>query len=236
MTQRTFVVLCILGSLLASGCSSSRISTRETDLGRQKLARPGRIIIYDFAATRSDLPTWSAAATKYIDPLTPASPETLAIGRELGAQVAAQLVADIQEMGMPAVRAAGQPAPQINDVVLIGYFGSVDQGSAAQRVVLGFGEGEAELRTAVEAHVMTDRGLRLLGSGNVDSQGGKTPGVIVPIVVTAATANPVGLIIGGGLKAKGELTGDSTIEGSAKRTAKEIADELRTKFKEQGWI
>ena len=36
--------------------------------------------------------------------------------------------------------------------------------------------------------------------------------------------------------AAGEVTGRDTIEGTAKRTAKEIGDQLRVKFKEQGWI
>jgi hypothetical protein len=33
-----------------------------------------------------------------------------------------------------------------------------------------------------------------------------------------------------------EVTGKSKIEGTAKRTAEAIADQLRIRFKEQGWI
>ena len=48
-------------------------------------------------------------------------------------------------MGLPAVAAAGQPAPQVDDIVLRGYFVSVDEGSAGKRVLVGFGSGAAEL-------------------------------------------------------------------------------------------
>jgi hypothetical protein len=38
------------------------------------------------------------------------------------------------------------------------------------------------------------------------------------------------------MKAYGEASGSSTLEGRAKDTAKEIADRLRPRFREQGWI
>jgi hypothetical protein len=58
----------------------------------------------------------------------------------------------------------------------------------------------------------------------------------VPLAVTAATANPVGLIVGGAVKVGGEVTGEDTIKGAAKRTATAISGQLRVKFQEQGWI
>jgi hypothetical protein len=34
----------------------------------------------------------------------------------------------------------------------------------------------------------------------------------------------------------GELSGSAKIQGRAKQTAKEIADQLKIRFKEEGWI
>ena len=51
-----------------------------------------------------------------------------------------------------------------------------------------------------------------------------------------ATGNPVGLIVGGGAKAYGEYSGSSKIEGRAKAVAKEIAETIKPKFQQQGWI
>jgi hypothetical protein len=92
------------------------------------------------------------------------------------------------------------------------------------------------MRAAVEGYQMTAQGLRLLGSGEVRSGGGEMPGVAVPLAVLAATANPIGLVVAGGAKLYGEATGSDTIEGAAKRTADEIAAQLRTAAQEQGWI
>ncbi len=92
------------------------------------------------------------------------------------------------------------------------------------------------MTTQVEGYLMTDQGLRELGAREIDSGAGKTPGVAVPLAVTLATKNPIGLIVGGAVKVGGEVTDKSTIEGSAKRTAEEIGDELRVAFQKQGWI
>ena len=87
-----------------------------------------------------------------------------------------------------------------------------------------------------EGYQMTAEGLRLLGSGEIRSGGGELPGMVVPLAVVAATASPIGPIVGGAAKATGEVTGSETIEGAAERTAKEIAAQLRTAAEEQGWI
>lgn len=105
-----------------------------------------------------------------------------------------------------------------------------------RRVRVNQGHLAPDLKTAVEGYLMTDKGLRRLGSGQVDAGGGKTPGVAVPLVVAAASGNPIGLIVGSALKVGGEVTGRSTIEGAAKRTAKEIGDQLQVAFRKQGWI
>jgi hypothetical protein len=51
-----------------------------------------------------------------------------------------------------------------------------------------------------------------------------------------ATHNPVGLIVSTGMKVHEEKSGSATIEGRAKQTAKEIADQLKIRFEQQGWI
>jgi hypothetical protein len=168
--------------------------------------------------------------------LPPMTPEEEELSRKVGAEVAKELVADLQGMGLPAVAAAGQPPPQVNDIVIRGYFITLDQGSAAERILVGFGTGDAELSTAVEGYQMTAQGLRPLGSGEIRSGGGKMPGMVLPVAVVAATANPIGLIVGGAIKLTGEATGEATIEGAAKRTASAVAEQLHEAAQRQGWI
>ncbi|MBZ0169102.1 hypothetical protein MELA_00941 [Candidatus Methylomirabilis lanthanidiphila] len=219
-----------------AGCTSTKVTERQMLDPQARIPRPARILVYDFAATPADIPAWSAAAGQYAVPCTPPAAEEIETGRKLGELVAQELVAEIQGMGLSAVRAAGQPAPRVGDAMLVGYFEAIDTGSTTRRLVLGFGSGAADLGTAVEGYVMTDQGPRLLGSGKLGSKGGKTPGLLVPLAVIAATANPIGLIVVGAAKLQGEVTGRTKIEGAAKRTAKLIADELRKGFQRRGWI
>jgi len=218
-----------------AGCAQTTVTSRQPYEGGP-IARPGRIIVHDFAASAADVPASSWTAGQYAQPTTPPTPQEAEVGRQLGAKVAQELVTEIQGMGLPAVLAQGQPAPRTGDIVLMGYFESVDSGSAVKRVVLGFGSGAANLNTVVEGYLMTDKGLRRLGSGDVDAGTGKAPGVAVPLVMAAATGNPIGLIVSTAAKAEGQVSGRTTIEGAAKRTAKEVADQLQVAFRRQGWI
>jgi hypothetical protein len=235
MKPLSLAAICLFALVVLAGCASSTVTARQPYTGT-KIARPDRILVYDFAASPADVPAESAIAGQYVPHRTPQTAEEMRTGRALGAEVAKELVAQIRAMGLPAVRAAGQPAPRAGDIVIRGYFVAVEEGSAGQRVLVGFGSGAAELRTVVEGYLMTPQGLRRLGSGEVQSGSGKTPGMLVGVAALAATGSPIGLIVGGASKLAGEKKGSETIEGAAQRTAEEIAKALRVKFQEQGWI
>jgi hypothetical protein len=49
-------------------------------------------------------------------------------------------------------------------------------------------------------------------------------------------ALPFSAIVSSAVKAQGQVSARTTIEGTAKRTAKEVAEELRGAFRRQGWI
>jgi len=236
MKSFTRIVLCVVALVVAVGCAKTKITKHDSKIGTEKIARPDRIYVYPFAATPADIPTWSVSAGRYAESTTRQTPEQIEMGRTLGVLVAKKLVTEIQLMGLPALRGASYTVPRVNNLMIIGYFEAAEEGSTVKRLSLGFGSGAAELTTAVEGYQMTPEGPRHLGSGQLESAGGKTPGLIVPIAVLAATANPIGLLVMGGMKVHGEVTGKSKLEGAAKRTAEAIADRLRVRFKEQGWI
>ncbi len=236
MKSFTRIVLCVVALVVAVGCAKTKITKHDSKIGTEKIARPDRIYVYPFAATPADIPTWSVSAGRYAESTTPQTSEQIEMGRTLGVLVAKALVTEIQKMGLPGLRGASYTVPRINNIMIIGYFEAVEEGSTVKRLSLGFGSGATELTTAVEGYQMTPEGPRHLGSAQLQSGGGKTPGLIVPIAVLAATANPIGLLVMGGMKVHGEMTGKSKLEGAAKRTAEAIADRLRVRFKEQGWI
>jgi hypothetical protein len=219
----------------AAGCASTSVSNQQ-QVAAGALPRPGQIWVYPFAATPADVRAESALPS---DPEVVAgqqSTEQIAEGRRLGAQIATQVVQEIIGMGLPAAVGSAASRPQINDLVIEGSLLSVQQGSAAERVSIGFSAGQSELKVAVEGYQMTAMGLRKLGSADVNSSGNKTPGMAVGIASWAITHNPAGFILTTGMKSYGELSGSNTIEGRAQQTAKKIGAQLKIRFQEQGWI
>lgn len=220
---------------LAGGCASTKV-TRQERLVNETLPRPSQILVVDFAAAAADVPADSALAREFTVVDTPQTPEQLQAGRELGADLAEQLAVQIRAMGLPALRARPASKARVNDIVIRGYLVSVEEGSAAKRVGIGFGAGASELHTVVESYQVTASGMRKLGSGKVESGGAKTPGAALGAATLVATANPVDLIVSTGMKVHGEQSGQSKLAGRAEATAKEIADVFRQRFQEQGWI
>ena len=130
---------------------------------------------------------------------------------------------------------AGLP-PQLNDLILSGAFVSIDQGSRAKRMLIGFGAGAAELQTHVEGSQVTPTGPRRLGSAEFKSQGGKMPGMLVPVAGGAAAgAATRSAVISGGLNVAQEAAPE-TLMAAAKRTAKEITELIERGFARRGWI
>lgn len=139
-------------------------------------------------------------------------------------------------MGMPGAVASAASRPQLNDLVIEGTLLSVQQGSADERVIVGFGAGGSELKVAVEGFQMTPTGLRKLGSGDLNATGNKTPGSAVGLASLLATHNPAGFIVSTGMKVYGEKSGSDTVQGRAQQIAKQIGDQLKQRFQQQGWI
>jgi hypothetical protein len=229
------IVAGLFAMVVVAGCASTEVSSRDQVVTGQ-LPRPGHVWVYNFAATPSEVPFESALGGQYGGHDTPQRPEQVETGRQVGAEIAGELVEEIRGMGMPADRAGTGTTPQINDIVIRGYLLSINEGDVTRRVAVGLGSGSSELRTAVEGFQMTAQGLRKLGSGTLDSESGKTPGGAVGLATLLATHNPAGLIVSTGVKVYGEKSGRSTVEGRAKQTAKEIGDVLKKRFQKEGWI
>lgn len=221
--------------VMVSGCATTQV-TGEKQFVTGKLPKPAHIWVYDFSATPADVPANSALAGQVAEQPGPQTAQQIAAGRELGAQIAMQLVQAIRDMGLPAMHGSAEAAPQINDIVIRGHLVSAGAGSEAQRVIIGFGAGASEMSAAVEGFQVTAQGLRPLGMGEVSAEGGKTPGTALGAITFLATRNPAGLIISGAMHAYGEESGKSTVESRAQQTAQEIGTVLKKRFQEQGWI
>src|SRR5579864_9514935 len=109
----------VVGCLVAlvtvmAGCASTSVSNQQqTSVG--PLPRPGQIWVYPFAATPADVRPESALTSDTEVVAGQQSAEQIAEGRQLGAQIATQVVQEIIGMGMPAAVGSAASRPQIND-------------------------------------------------------------------------------------------------------------------------
>jgi len=236
MKTKNIIAVALVCTLAAvSGCASTKVTNREI-LVTGPIPRPATIWVYNFAATADEVPANSALAGETDLDTTPQTAEEIAEGMKLGNEMASELVTKINAMGMTAQMASLSTKPQINDLVIRGYLLSVKEGSGAMRVVVGFGAGKSSLATMVEGFQETAKGERKLGYGTVDAAGNKSPGMVLGVATFLATKNPAGLIINAGMQTYNVASGNSGVSGRAKATTDEIADALKKRFQEQGWI
>lgn len=235
MMFRCQILICVLTAFVVVGCAKTEITDREKTV-TGKLPRPTTFWVYDFAATPEDLPLHTSLDKKYFTEMTPQTDEQIAKGRKLGAEIQTELVSQLHNMGFSAKQANAGTTQKLHDIIIQGYILSFDEGDAKKRVAIGFGKGASQLKIAVEGLQVTSEGLRVLGSGTMEAGAEKTPGGAAGLAVLAATKNPAGLIVSTGMHVYGEKTGSSKVEGRAKQAAEEIAEILKERFKEQGWM
>jgi Domain of unknown function (DUF4410) len=237
MRKISNILLSAFAIVMVTGCASTKVYDQQR-VTTGPLPRPNQIWVFDFVGTPADVPSDSNLAKTYTIVTSPQTAEQIQLGRELGGKIADKLVEEIRGMGMPVSRAFTSRTTSTlpNDIVIRGYLASIEEGSAAGRMAIGFGAGGSELRTVVEGLQVTPEGLRMIGSATVEAKGSKGPGAGVGAASWAITGNPAGFIVSSGMKIYGEASGSATVEGRAKSTAKEIADRLKERFKEYGWI
>ena len=216
-------------------CATTTVSN-QTPMVQGQVRRPNMIWVYPFVANPSEVPGDSSLNGQVSAPSEPMTAQQEETARELGSQIAVELVKDISAMGMPVTLAGPGSAPQIGDGVIRGYLVSVESGGAAKRLIVGFGAGASELDTVVEGYAVTPTGWKKMGEGTVNAQGNKTPGLVVPGALAIATGSPIGLIVMGGAKVIGEASGRNGVEGRAKATADKIAEQLKVRFQARGWV
>ena len=231
MMRTSIFAGCLFTALLVVSCAGTDVSNQQSNVETDVIAKPERVFVYDFASTATDIPADSAIAELVQKRTTPQTPEEIEFGRQLGSLVAVHLIEELNNNGISAIAPGTGLVPHPGDAVVRGEFVSVDEGSRIKRVLIGFGSGIAKLTTLAEAYVVTANGLVPLGSAEIESKGGKMPGLLVPLGAGSA----VGLAVGGAAKV-GQESGAESMDGAAKRTAKEIAKLIVDGYKRRGWL
>jgi hypothetical protein len=137
---------------------------------------------------------------------------------------------------LPAERATGPLTADVPTVVIDGQFLAIDEGSRAERVVIGLGAGRSQVRTAVQTIELLDGGNRLLDTFEIDAKSGIKPGAAETMGVGAAADNlaTAAVVTAAGTVASETFGAD--VDADARRTADKISKVLATYFARQGWI
>lgn len=92
--------------MLPLGIEAGTKVTDQDEMVTGPIPKPSQIWVYDFSATPGDVPAESALAGAAKEQQTTQTPKQVASGRQLGADIATELVKRIQDMGLPAKRAS----------------------------------------------------------------------------------------------------------------------------------
>jgi hypothetical protein len=225
----------VLSLALLSACTSVEVN-REAGASEQ-LARPSRVLVYNFAVTPQEvqLDAVGSAITQTFDG-TADSAQEQQVGHAVADALARHLVSSINDMGMFAQRASGPLPPIDTDLLILGQLVSIDEGSAAARMIIGLGAG----RSQVEAHVQVYESVAgrkvpiETMTGNAKSS--LMPGAAETMGVGALTGH---LLVSTAITAGSQVanqTLSANVDSEAGRLGDKIADQLKSLFIQQGWI
>ena len=116
-----------------------------------------------------------------------------------------------------------------------GQFVSIDEGNRLRRVVTGFGAGASEVKTHTQMYLGTLAGPHLVEEFETDASSSKKPGAAVGMGagVTIGVGVAVSTALQGGRQAVTEPK--DTAEADAKRTAEQLAKQIKEIFGARGW-
>lgn len=223
--------------ILLAGCGSTDTEVAKPRTEDTKLPFPKAIYVYDFAVATAEVAYGSTAAPRLSGAVDDPNetPKRDKLEHEIADVLATKLVAELQGLGLPAVRWRGTP-PKNNDAYMIeGQFLTIDEGNVAAQLIIGFGVGGSEVRVLTQAYHLDNGAKKLLGEAEVSAESSKAPGL-------AATL-PVGAAVSGTAAAASVATGvgvvrtvNSKVKKGAENTAEAIVELLKPRMQEQGWL
>jgi uncharacterized protein DUF4410 len=231
---RSALVTALFSCLLAA-CTSVSVD-REVGATEQ-LPPPDRVLVYNFAVTPQEvqLDAIGSAITATLDG-TADSEQEIHVGHAVADALARRLVGDIRNMGLYAERAAGPVPPTGIDVLILGQLVSIDEGDAAERMVIGLGAGRSDVQAHVQVY-QSAPGRRIpieTMSGTAKST--LMPGAAETMGVGALTGH---LLVSAAITAGSQVanqTLSANVDSEAGRLADKVSDQLRALFVTQGWI
>lgn len=180
------------------------------------------VVVYDFEPTGASIGLESGRDIEANEDGD--SEESLANRREVGRVLANVLAEELEDRGILTSRQSGPIGVPPGSLVIGGQIVTVDEGSRAKRIFIGFGSGKSRLTSAAQLYAVTKTGPAVAWEYQNTAASGAKPGVLttLPIGIAVQGLTLLLLVINGGFTTMGELSSSST--ANAKRMANELAD------------
>lgn len=212
----TCLAVCLALSIVM-GCAGATTQRTGQAVDKGSLARPSVMLVYDFAVAPDDAPP-SMEITR---------------AQEVAKSFSEEVVRKLEAVGIDAQRATDSTPVPLHALVVKGQFETIQEGSRAQRMVVGFGAGSTTLQVQVQLYQMTGNGLQRISELEGQARSGRMPGVALPGSVAAATGFVIPVMIKGGLSTFNEIRGG--IQADIDRLAEQFAYKAVAFYHRQGW-
>ena len=223
-------------ALFLAGCASTNSKSAIPPTELSTLPYPKAIYVYDFAVSPTEVAYGSAAAPRLDGAIDDPSKTDRRdkLEHDIAELFAAQLVAELRELGLPAVRWRGKPPLNEDSYVIEGQFLTIGDTGAPDQKIIGFGLGGSELRVLAQAYAVQGTQKKLMGEAEVGGENAPAAGLAaaLPVAKLSASRAAASVATGAGVV----RTVNSKVKKGAEETAAAVVEQLKPKMQEQGWL
>ncbi|MCU0587660.1 MAG: DUF4410 domain-containing protein [Syntrophobacteraceae bacterium] len=211
------LVLCLVLSS-AMGCASATSQRTGRLVEKGALPRPAVLLIYDFSVAP--------------DGARPS--EEIQRGQAIAQSLSEEVVTKLEAVGIAARRATDSTSVPLHALVVKGQFVTINEGSRAKRMLIGFGAGSTRLEVEVQAYQMTRSGLRRITEVQGGARGNRMPGIVLAGGMAPAVGTLTPVLTQGVAGVVREVRGG--IGADIDRLAEQFAYKTVAFYHRQGWM
>ncbi len=225
-------LLALAFGVFASGCAKTDVDVTRRTLS--PLPIPDQLVVRNFAVTRNEVELDGGIAPAMVRAVSGEveSVEAQNVGHAAADALADELVKRLVDKGIPAVRGDRSLRVSSTTAIVVGQFRTLDEGNQTLRTLVGFGLGGSEVRT----HAQVYQGGMLIAEADTLANSGYKPGAGITLGVGAAAGSAV---VAAGMAAGTTTVSElfmTSVNAGARRTAREIADEIVKGYEKRGWL
>jgi Domain of unknown function (DUF4410) len=228
--MRTSALFACAIALPVAACNALGSKETPPPLSQPAFPYPQAIYVYDFAVAPAEITTSGSTSAQ----LTGATDDPNqnekrnAVEHQVAGELASQLVAELHEMGLPAVRWRGTIPKNEDAYAIVGQFLTLDE---SNQPIVGFGASGTELKVLVQAYRVDGGRRALLGEAEVGAADAAAPGITGTL---SSSGKPAGSSVSTGIGLVTKV--NAKVKAGAEETAEAIIEGLKPSMQAQGWM